>query len=92
MRFKWDEYKRRSNAAKHGIDLADCERVFDGPTISAEDRKSDYGEQRFLAFGWLDEYVVAISYTYRSEDEIRIISMRRATPYERKKFLERFSH
>jgi uncharacterized DUF497 family protein len=34
----------------------------------------------------------AISYTYEVEDAIRVISMRKATPYERKKFLERFLH
>ncbi len=45
-----------------------------------------------LTFGFLREYVVAISYTYEVEDAIRIISMRKATRYEREKFLEHLLH
>ena len=86
------EAKRSANLGKHGLDFIDARQVLDGPTIGAEDRKGYYAEQRFLAFGFLHEYIVAISYTYEMEDAIRIISMRRATPYERKKFLERFLH
>lgn len=81
-----------ANIAKHGLDFIDAQQVLDGPTLWAEDTRGDYGEQRFLAFGFLREYIVAISYTYEVEDAIRIISMRRATPYERKKFLQRLLH
>jgi uncharacterized DUF497 family protein len=81
-----------ANIVKHGLDFHDAQQVLDGPAIGAEDIKGDYAEQRFLAFGPLREYIVAISYTYEVKDAIRIISMRRATPYERKKFLERFLH
>src|SRR5260364_156507 len=38
----YDEDKRKINLAKHGIDLADCEPIFDAPMLTREDedRKS----------------------------------------------------
>jgi uncharacterized DUF497 family protein len=35
----WDEPKRLENLRKHGIDLADCEVVFDAPMATEEDRR-----------------------------------------------------
>ena len=35
----WDEAKRRSNIAKHGVDLADCAVVFDSPLLKQEDTR-----------------------------------------------------
>jgi uncharacterized DUF497 family protein len=50
----WDETKRIQNIAKHGIDLALCESVFDYPMITTEDDREEYGEQRLASFGRLD--------------------------------------
>lgn len=46
--FEWDEAKRRANLAKHGIDFVGCEAVFAGGTLTVEDRRFAYGEQRFI--------------------------------------------
>jgi uncharacterized DUF497 family protein len=43
----WDPKKRLSNIRKHGIDFAVAARVFEGVTLTAEDRRFPYGEQRF---------------------------------------------
>ena len=48
-------------------------------------------EERFLGFGLLRDIVVSGAYTHHG-NTIRIISMRKATPYERKKFFERIGH
>jgi hypothetical protein len=40
----WDEPKRRENLRKHGIDLADCEVLFDAPLATTEDDREAYGE------------------------------------------------
>lgn len=77
MRFTWDEAKRQSNLAKHGLDFKDAARVFDGPLVLFEDRRRDYGEQRMIGIGLLDFLVVLIVHV-ESDQEIRIISMRRA--------------
>jgi len=79
--FAWDEAKRRLNLRKHGIDFADAEKIFRGLTFTAEDEREAYGERRFLTLGLLDDQVVSVTHTERS-DEIRIISIRKATKHE----------
>ena len=77
MRFTWREPKRRINLSKHGVDFTDAERVFAGPTFTFEDDREDYGEQRWVTLGLLGEQVMVIVHT-ETEDEIHIISMRKA--------------
>lgn len=77
MEFTWDEAKRQANIAKHGLDFKDASRVFDGPLVLFEDGRHDYGEQRMIGIGLLDFLVVLIVHVERDE-EIRIISMRKA--------------
>lgn len=85
MVFQWDESKRELNLQKHGIDFADGEAVFGGPIATMPDNRFDYGEQRFVTFGLLDGYVVAIVHT-EDADTIRIISIRKATKREQVQF------
>lgn len=77
MRYTWDEAKRLSNIAKHGLDFADAEKVFTQPVVLFEDSRADYGEQRMIGIGLLDFLVVLIVHV-ESDEEIRIISMRKA--------------
>ena len=77
MRYLWDEAKRKSNLRKHGLDFADAEKVFTGPLVHIEDQRRDYGEQRMIGIGLLDFLVVLIVHV-ESDEEIRIISMRKA--------------
>lgn len=78
MRFTWRDRKRKSNLKAHGLDFADAERVFEGPTFTFEDDRFDYQEQRFVTLGFLAGVVVSLVHT-ESEDEIHIISFRKAT-------------
>jgi len=84
-KFEWDEAKRKSNIEKHGIDFVDALVIFDGYTLTVEDDRHDYGEERFVTFGVLDGRVVAVVHT-ESEELIRIISIRKATNYEEKEY------
>jgi uncharacterized DUF497 family protein len=77
MRFIWHEPKRQANLKNHGVDFADAERVFAGPTFTFEDDREDYGEQRWVTLGLLGTKVVVIVHT-ETEEEIRVISMREA--------------
>lgn len=77
MRFIWHELKRQDNLKKHGVDFADAERVFAGPTFTFEDDREDYDEQRWVTLGLLGMKVVVIVHTETAE-EIRVISMREA--------------
>jgi uncharacterized protein len=61
--------------------------VLEGDTLTVEDNRYDYGEQRFVTFGLLQGLVVAIVHSDRN-DSIRIISARKATRYEQKIYFE----
>lgn len=77
MRYIWNEAKRKSNLKKHGLDFADAEKVFNTPLVLVEDKRENYGEQRMIGIGLLDFLVVLVVHV-ESDEEIRIISMRRA--------------
>lgn len=81
MRFSWDEAKRLSNLKDHGFDFRDAEKVFEGPTFTYEDDRFEYEEQRFVTLGFLSGVIVSIVHT-ETEDEIRVISFRKAKKNE----------
>jgi len=85
MRFTWSERKRAINLKEHGLDFVDAPRVFEGLTFSYEDDRFAYGEQRFITLGLLAGVPVSIAHT-ESDDEIRIISFRKATGREARRF------
>lgn len=80
-----DPAKRRTNLRKHGIDLPDCMEAFDGPMLSREDDRDDYGELRFVSVGWAHGRVVVLVWTDR-EDGPRLIPCREAEAHERQAF------
>jgi uncharacterized DUF497 family protein len=61
--------------------------VFSGPTHTFEDGRFSYPEARFITLGLLDDVVVVIAHT-ESTDELRIISMRKATRHEQAIYFE----
>jgi len=50
-------------------------------SLTVEDDRESYGEQRFLTLGLLEDQVVSVTHTERG-DTIRIISIRKATKDE----------
>ena len=79
--FEWDEDKRRTNIAKHGIDFVEVTRFkFDRATIE-RDLRHDYGEPRLIATGPLGDRVHVLICVER--DGLRIISLRKANARER---------
>jgi uncharacterized DUF497 family protein len=44
----WGEPKRRANLRKHGFDFVDADDVFAGETVTYEDDRLAYGEQRWI--------------------------------------------
>ena len=81
MNFTWQAAKRTTNLKKHCFDFADAAQVFNGPTVTVEDTRDYHGEQRFNATGFLGAAIVTICHT-ETEDEIHIISMRKAERHE----------
>jgi uncharacterized DUF497 family protein len=85
MNFEWDEGKRRSNIEKHGIDFIRARHVFDGrPRHDVESPRGN--EHRMLSVGELNGVIVAIAWTKRGDDNIRIISVRRARHEEERTY------
>jgi uncharacterized DUF497 family protein len=92
MRFLWDEKKSRQNLAKHRISFETATLVFEDPhSFSRFDRIKD-GEQRWQTLGVAGGVAVLLVAHVDDEEDgeevIRIISARKATPYERKIYEE----
>jgi hypothetical protein len=78
---------------KHGLDFKDAHEVFLGPRLVRFDTRDDYGEERWVAIGFLKNRVVVMVYTEDDIDEVvRIISLRKALDYEKKWFEEYLSY
>ena len=92
MQYSYDKNKKALNLAKHGFDFDDAKRVIESnKTVTYEDDRFDYGEQRFITIGLLQDVLVAIV-TRETENEIRIISMRKAEKHEKTKYYENINH
>ena len=91
MNFEWDEAKRLINLRKHGFDFIDTEIVFARDIVTIEDNRAEYDEVRFITVGMLHSWVVIIVHT-ETEDTIRIISMRKATKYEERIYLQQIGY
>lgn len=93
MRVEWDENKRQENLRKHGLDFQDASEVFEGPMLVRLDTRVDYGEDRYVSIGFLKSRVVVLVFVEDTEnDVVRIISLRKALNYERKRFEQYFSN
>jgi uncharacterized protein len=79
--FEWDKLKAKENCLKHGISFADTFAVFEDPNaVTLEDFRLN--EQRYITIG-MDAFgrILVLVYTWR-EDNIRIISARKAVRSE----------
>jgi uncharacterized DUF497 family protein len=85
MKYEWDDEKRLANVVKHGVDFADACRLFEGPFMIMTDDRLNYGEARSIAFGHVENRLIAVAFTKR-QDIIRIISARKANDREKKRF------
>lgn len=88
MRFEWYEEKRRLNLKKHGLDFEDVELAFSEETVTLPDNRFDYGEIRFVTLSILKGFVVAVVHT-ETDDLVRVISFRKATPREERYYYEK---
>ena len=83
----WDESKRLRNIKLHGLDFVGADAIWDNFTVTREDIREDYGEKRLVTFGLLKGEVVVLVHTDRNED-MHIISLRRAEKYEARYYFE----
>ncbi len=89
MRFEWDNNKAESNFLRHSITFEEAVTVFADPyLLLTEDSKHSEQEEREWAMGEAENgSTIVVIFTMRGE-QIRIISARKATKIERKKYEE----
>jgi len=89
LNFAWDEEKGKANRKNHGVSFDEATTVFSDPfsiTIPDPDHSTD--EQRYIDIGSSDRgRILVVVYTERGTN-IRIISCRKATPTERRRYEE----
>jgi uncharacterized DUF497 family protein len=87
MRLTFDPAKREKTLAERGLDFDRAREVFEGVSVTTDDRRVDYGEHRSVTVGYLDGRVVVVVWTRRGQVR-RIISMRKANEREIAKFAQ----
>jgi uncharacterized DUF497 family protein len=93
MKFIWDENKNKSNIRKHDIDFKDATEIFNYQMLCFLDTRKNYGEERWIGIGVLKGSKAVIIYTEDELlEEIRIISVRKATINESEKFKKKFGN
>jgi len=80
----YDESKRGSNLAKHGLDLLDAYLVYDAPNkLTLESPRGVEPRQMDIALVEVMGIMLALVYVVRGET-VRAISLRRASKAERR--------
>jgi uncharacterized DUF497 family protein len=89
-RFEWDDAKAKYNEEKHGVSFAQAEYIFDDPlNITIRDRSHSDAENRYITIGeMLFSEVLVVTHAERG-DRIRIISARRATRSEKRRYMKK---
>ena len=89
MPIKFDTEKRTATLEVRGLDMARAGEVLAGATLTVEDDRRDYGEDRFITIGFIEDTMVVLVWTPRDGSQ-RIISMRKANGRERTLYGPRF--
>lgn len=92
MRFVWDPAKADTNERKHGVRFEEAVHVFFDPLHLTVQDRIEGGEYRWQTIGSVSgAAILLVAHTYVEDgpepiETIRIISARRATPQERKRY------
>ena len=87
MRFEFDPLKSAANEAKHGIDFVEAQELWSDPDrIELPARPTN--EPRFLIVGQIRQATWTATVTYRHEEAVRVISVRRARDSERAQYVD----
>jgi hypothetical protein len=86
MKFEWDPVKAKSNLKKHRVSFEEAVTVFYDPLAATfDDTDHSEGEYRFITIGFSSaNRLLVVSHSEGGED-LRIITARLATVYERKR-------
>jgi uncharacterized protein len=82
--YEWDPEKARDNLKKHDVSFEEATTVFTDPfALSFDDPDHSNDEKRFITIGMSDKSrIIFLAHADGAEDQIRIISARKATKTE----------
>ena len=84
MKLTYDPNKDAANIIKHGLSLADALMVFEAPEkLTLKSPKGDEDRLMDVAMVAVAGVLLALVYVMRDPDEVRAISLRRASKQER---------
>ncbi len=89
IHFTWDNEKEHTNKIKHKISFEEAKTAFfDSNAIIIHDPDHSSSEDRFILLGISNRFrLLVVSHCYRRDDEeIRIISARKADKQESEKY------
>ena len=86
MKFEWDSNKNALNIQERGIDFSDAYEMFENDLFVIPDNRKNYGENRFIGIGYIQNILMVIVFTKRLFNVIRIISLRKANKREQAKY------
>lgn len=94
MKFSWDKQKEKINWQKHKVAFIEACYIFtDKYSLTIYDKNHSIDEDRWITLGQTPQgKLLLVVHTYRSinnEEQVRIISARKATKKEIKQYFER---
>lgn len=92
LTFEWNKEKNASNRKKHGVSFEEAQTVFvDENALLIHDPDHSSEEDRFILLGLSAKFrLLVVCHCYlKSDDVIRIISARKASRKEQKRYWER---
>jgi uncharacterized DUF497 family protein len=89
MQFTYDPVKDATNMVKHGLSLADAQLVFNAPDkLTLQSPQKSEARLMDIAIVEVASVILVLVYVMREPDEVRAISLRRASKQERKLYAE----
>jgi uncharacterized DUF497 family protein len=90
LTFEWDARKSATNLAKHGVAFDEAVTVFADPLARLEDDdRHSVSEERLILLGRSSaDRLLAVMFTDRGAERVRVISARPATRRERTQYEE----
>jgi len=85
VEIEFDQEKERRNLALRRLSLGIAARILEAPVADVVDDRRDYGEERRIAYGFVEGRLYVCVYTRRGRS-YRIISVRKANRREQARY------
>jgi uncharacterized DUF497 family protein len=85
MEITFDPVKRDKTLRERKLDFLRAVEIFEGPNYRFVDDRFDYGEERIVTIGYLDERMMVVVWTQRGSAR-HVISMRKANDREKVRY------